>query len=339
MNSVCCIILAAGAGKRMKSEKPKVLSEVLFKPMIKWVIDMVKSVGIDDICVVSGFKRNLLVDYLDNEQIKYKEAFQKEQKGTAHAVNSAAEFLNDHKGYDVIVLNGDAPLIDEDTVKKALYVHRKYSASSTVITSKIDNPSGYGRIIRDKDTDRFKAIVEHKDATTEQLKINEVNSGAYWFKVDDLIEALKMVQNNNSQGEYYLTDTLEILLKNGRSVEPYLTSNPDVILGANNVAQLSQLNEIARNRVIDKLLEYGVNIPCKDGVVISPDVQIGENSTILPSTIIKGKTIVGKACILGPNSVIINSRVGSDVSLECVYCSNYTFRSGEEVSPMSKYIS
>ncbi len=243
------IILAGGEGKRMKSDKPKALSQVLNKPMIRWVMDSVTEAGISRICVVTGFGKSFIEDYLTeytNETgAAVETAFQAERCGTGHAVMMCSDFLRQNPG-DVVVLNGDAPFVDSETILKAYELHCKSESGATVISAKVENPFGYGRIIR-SNSGGVTAIVEEKDTDDEQKKVNEVNSGCYWFKTEDLISALGEITDNNAGGEYYLTDTVSILLDKGKNVCAFTADSPYTVLGANDPEQLRELNELAKN--------------------------------------------------------------------------------------------
>ncbi|MDE7390801.1 MAG: NTP transferase domain-containing protein [Lachnospiraceae bacterium] len=238
------VILAGGEGKRMKSDKPKALSEVLNKPMLRWVIDSVKGAGIDNVCVVTGFKREYIEEYLHTLPFDTETAYQPQRLGTGHAVMMCREFLRKNEG-DVVVLNGDAPFMDSETVKEAYRLHKESNSSATVISAKVDDPFGYGRIVRDADG-AIKAIVEQKDASKEEQSINEVNSGGYWFNTESLLGVLDEITANNAGGEYYLTDAVSILLNKGKTVCAYTAQSSNTVLGANDPEQLKRLNEIAR---------------------------------------------------------------------------------------------
>ncbi len=243
---VCCVILAAGEGKRMKSDKPKVMSEVLGKPMLCYVIESCKKFGCKDICVVTGFKAEIIKSYLSEHFSDVYTAQQDVRLGTAHAVMCARDFLEKHKDSDVFILNGDAPFIDESTLSLAYDKHKQNNNSATVISAKIDDPSGYGRIVRDKTNNQMLCIVEDKDTTTEQKLINEISSGAYVFKASSLLSSLSKINNNNSQGEYYLPDAIAILLNSKEKVDAVISQNQNTVLGANDKQQLLELNEIAK---------------------------------------------------------------------------------------------
>ncbi len=242
--SNCAIILAGGEGKRMKSDKPKPMSLVLGKPMLRWVISALKQSGIDDICVVKGYHKEYIEEYLDTLDFPVESVYQKERLGTGHAVMMAKDFLKKHSG-NVVILNGDAPFMTSVTIKNSLNQHTSAGFAATVISAKLDDATGYGRIVRDENGN-LKAIVEHKDADEETLKINEVNSGGYWFDCQLLLGVLDKIKSDNAAGEYYLPDAIELLLSEGKTVGAYTAECSDAVLGANDPQQLEELNQIAK---------------------------------------------------------------------------------------------
>ena len=244
--SNCAIILAGGEGKRMKSDKPKTLSEVLGKPMLWWVMSALKKAGIDDICVVKGFKKECIEEYLSTLDFEVESVFQAERLGTGHAVMMAKDFLASHDG-NVVILNGDAPFMTAETIEKSLEQHTASGAAATVISARVDDPTGYGRIVRD-DSGNLKAIVEHKDADEAIRAIDEVNSGGYWFDCQLLLSVLDRIKSDNAAGEYYLPDAIALLLSDGKTVGAYTAECSDAVLGANDPAQLEELNQIAREK-------------------------------------------------------------------------------------------
>ena len=313
MNRNCAVILAGGQGKRMKSELPKPMFEVLGEPMLEWVIKSCEEAGIDDICIVKGYNAQVIEDYIGG---RCKTVMQEERMGTGHAVMMAVDWLKERLDSNVVILCGDAPFVDSETIKNALAQHCESGSAVTVITSETENPYGYGRIIRGKNG--IKGIVEEKDATNEQKKIREINSGAYWFKTEQLLYALGEIKPNNSQGEYYLTDSVYILLDAGQRADAYISPNPDVVLGANDRKGLLKLNDAARKAIIEKQLENGVEFVCTDGVSIGRNVKIGLGTKILQGTILSGNTVIGENCVIGPNCVIENSTVGNNTVLNSV---------------------
>lgn len=324
------LILAGGAGTRMKTSEPKVLCRVAEKPMLGWVISAVRKADIENICVVTGFGSEKVCEYLNGT---VKTVLQKEQKGTGHAVMCAQEFLDSISG-NLLVLYGDAPFIDEDTINSALKTHTEQQNSVTVISAVIDDPSGYGRIIRTPDGG-LAGIVEQKDANSAQLAVKEINSGAYWFEVSALKNALKKLSNNNSQGEYYLTDAVSIILSDGGRAGAHISLNSSVVLGANDRAALFELSQTAKQMIIKKHLENGVEFVSADGVVISPDVTIGEGTRILPGTILTGTASIGKNCVIGPNSLIDSCTVGDGTVLNAVQAYDSKIHENVKIGPFS----
>lgn len=322
-----CIILAGGAGKRMKSEKPKVLCEVLKKPMLGWVMDAAENFGFDTIAVVTGYKNELTEEYVKSRG-DFATYLQTEQKGTGDAVKRAAEVV---KRMDcVCVLCGDAPFIDSDTLCGSFELHQKTKASVTVISAEVENPIGYGRIIRENG--RFTAIREQKDCSPDEAEIFEVNSGAYWFDSKELLEALPKLSTQNAAGEYYLTDCIGLI---GNACA-YKSANPDIVLGANTRRGLFELNEKARQKVLYGLMEQGVEFLTLDGIIISPDVKIGCDTAILPNTVILGNTVIGTNCKIGANSHIENCTVGNNVKLNNVQAYSSTIEDNVSVGPFAQ---
>lgn len=304
------IILAGGQGKRMKSDKPKSLCSVLGEPMLEWVISACEDAGVKDICVVKGFMGEYIEQYLAsrNGEASITTVEQKERLGTGHAVMQAADYLRQRNGGNTLVLCGDAPFIDKDTISGALALHKAESCGVTVVTSKIDDPYGYGRVIRTENG--ISGIVEHKDCTVEQLEINEINSGCYWFETQALLDVLGDIKPNNAQGEYYLTDCVELIIGKGKRADAFISANPNVSLGANDRKGLLELNDIARKDVISKWLDEGIEFTCTDGVSVGRKVKIDIGSTICQNVTLSGDTVIGKDCYIGSGSVIDSAEIG-----------------------------
>ncbi len=322
------VILAGGQGKRMKAEMPKPLFKVLGEPMLRWVISACEAADLTDICVVKGFKGEMIDEYLGGA---YKTVLQEERLGTGHAVKQAVPFLKEDTEGHTLVLCGDAPFIDAETIKESLIIHKQQKNAVTVITAELENPFGYGRIIRS--AGGISGIVEQKDATEEQRRIKEVNSGTYWFRTADLIELLGKLSNDNVQNEYYLTDTIAIALAEGKNAGAYKSENADIIRGANDRKDLLELNTYARMAVIEKHLANGVEFTCTDGVVIERGVEIGVGTEILPNTIIRKNTTIGKNCKIGPNTVVENCKIGDDVNLHTVQAYESEIEAGVKIGP------
>lgn len=328
MTESCAVILAGGQGKRMKSQLPKPLFKVLGEPMLEWVIRACNGAGLAELCIVKGFNASNIDEYLNG---RYPTVLQAERRGTGHAVMQAEEFLKAHTGGNALVLCGDAPFIDEATIQSALELHIQRDHAVTVITADLENPTGYGRILRTEEG--ISAIVEERDADAIQKKITEINSGAYWFKTGALLEALERLTPNNSQGEYYLTDTVSILIGMGLKAGAYLSGNGSVVLGANTPQELLRLNTVARMEVIDRHMSNGVEFTCTDGITIGRDVRIGAGTSILPGTILTGKTIIGENCVIGPNSIVEDTAVGNGTTLNYVQAYRSVIGDGVKIGP------
>lgn len=322
------VILAGGQGKRMKAPIPKPMFKVLGEPMLEWVLGACENAGLEQICVITGYESEQIVAYLGE---RCQTAYQSERLGTGHAVMQAIPFLKEDTSGNTLVLCGDAPFIDSETIAHSLERHIAEKNAVTVITANVDNPFGYGRILR---TDSgISGIVEEKDATDEQRKITEINSGCYWFRTADLIDLLGQIKNDNAQQEYYLTDTIAIALETGRRAGAFCSQNPDVVLGANDRKGLLKLNTAARMAVLNQHMANGVGFTCTDGIIIERSVQIGAGTEILPNTILRGKTVIGQNCVIGPNCVIENCVIGDNVELNTVQAYDSQIDSGVKIGP------
>ncbi len=293
------VILAAGMGTRMKSKMPKVLHKVCGKPLSKWVIDASEAAGADKVCAVVGHKAETVKEVL-GDVCEF--ALQAEQKGTGHAVMQAIDVIKNSKG-EVVILNGDTPLITAETINKAIEYHKNNGNQATVITAILDDATGYGRIVRDNDGSVLK-IVEQKDASKEEKKINEVNSGMYVFDAQPLVYALDKITPNNAQGEYYLTDTLEILLSAGKKIGGYAISDNDEIRGINDRVQLNEAEKIMQKRINEYHMRNGVTMRNPESVYIEDGVEIGNDTEICQNVTIKSGTKIGSDCVIGSGSML-----------------------------------
>ena len=328
MSGNCAVILAAGEGKRMRSSKAKVLQEVLFKPMLDWVVDAVRAAGIEELCVVTGHQREQVESHLNG---RVATVFQNERLGTGHAVMQAGEYLKAHAGGSCLVLCGDAPLFSAATIRAAGDVHHENALAATVITAFTGEPTGYGRIVRDK-KGLIREIVEERDADEKTRAIKEINAGAYWFDVDLLLPTLTSLKNENSQGEYYLTDVPKLLSKAGKKVGAYVAPFEE-IGGANDRNQLCALNDIARKNILRSLMAAGVSIPFTDGVVVGPDVSVAADAVLLPGTILRGKTKVGAHSVVGPSTVAVDAVIGENCTVDQSRLFGVTVADNETVGP------
>lgn len=324
------VILAGGQGKRMKAPIPKPMFRVLGEPMLEWVLGACEQANLQRICVVTGYEAEQITAYLGD---RCETAYQAERLGTGHAVMQAMPFLKADTEGNTLVLCGDAPFIDSETITASLERHIKERNTVTVITAKIAQPFGYGRIIR---TDSgIAGIVEEKDATPEQRAITEINSGCYWFRTADLIGLLGRITTDNAQKEYYLTDTIAIALADGKRAGAYCSKNADVVLGANDRQGLLRLNTAARMAVLNKHMVNGVGFVCTDGVIIERGVEIGAGTEILPNTMLRGKTKIGENCVIGPNCVVENSVIGDGVTLNASQVYDSEIGAGVTVGPFA----
>lgn len=306
MEQLVAVILAAGEGKRMKSDKSKVVHEVCGKPLIQWATGAALQAGIENRVVVVGHKAEQVKACL-GDGVQY--VLQEEQLGTGHAVMMAEAFLHGKEG-QAIILYGDMPLVRPETIAGVVELHKKQGNAATVITAELLNPSGYGRIVRDGGNHVAK-IVEHKDASPMEREIREINTGIYCFNIPELLTALKGLDNNNSQGEYYLTDTFEILIKKGLKVGAMKVEDSNEILGINDRVQLAEAAQVLRKRILEQHMRAGVTIMDPGTTYIDAEVEIGMDTVVYPGTILEGRTVIGRDCILGPNSRIVSSEVGN----------------------------
>lgn len=304
------IILAAGQGTRMKSGTSKVLHEIFHKPLVYYPIEAARYAGAQEVCLVVGHKSEEVMKTF-GDTVKY--ALQAERLGTGHAVMQAMDFIGDDG--EILVLYGDTPLITAQTIEKMLAFHRKKKNAVTVLSALVDDPTGYGRIVRDE-SKHFVKIVEQKDATDEEKRITEINGGMYVFEAKHLKSALSKITNNNKQQEYYLTDTIEILLHEGYNVDAIAIMNPDDILGVNSREQLAQATAIMKQRINRKHMDNGVTLIDPHHTYIDPEVEIGQDTVIEPGCIIEGNTSIGENCLIGYNTKIRNCKVGNSVAIE-----------------------
>ncbi|MCF6464546.1 bifunctional UDP-N-acetylglucosamine diphosphorylase/glucosamine-1-phosphate N-acetyltransferase GlmU [Clostridium sp. Cult2] len=308
------IILSAGEGTRMKSKMPKVLHKICGKPILEYVINVSKKANIERNYVIVGHGGEKVKEqFMDSDVIFKTQPIGEEYPyGTGYAVMQAMDHIEDDS--TVIILYGDTPLITDKTIETLISYHNEKDYDGTVLTAYIEDPTGYGRIVRDEKGHILK-IVEHKDATEEELNIKEINSGIYCFKGNKLKYALEKIDDDNAQGEYYITDVITILKEEGSKVGAYVVDNPKEIYGINSRIQLAFCEKIMRNRINQNHMENGVTIINPENTYIEPDVNIGKDSIIYPGSIIVGETTIGEDCIIGENCRIENSKIGDKVEI------------------------
>ena len=293
------IILAAGKGTRMKSDMPKVLHTIFDKTLVGYVIEAVNNTGLaDENYVIVGHQAERVEEYINANYKNAKCVLQSPQLGTGHAVSMAMPYLNDFDG-EVVILCGDTPLITSETIKEFVEYHREIKSDLTVMSAIFENPTNYGRIIRNQDGS-LNSIVEEKDATLEQKAVKEINAGIYCINWAKIKPAFNELTSNNAQGEYYLTDIIKWGNEKNLSVNAYTLKNNEEIFGINSKAHLAEASRMLNNRIIQKHLDNGVQIVDPATTWISPETEIGADTIIYPSCYINGKNKIGKHCKIGP---------------------------------------
>lgn len=293
------IILAAGKGTRMKSDMPKVLHTIFDKTLVGYVIDAVNNTGLaDENFVIVGHQAERVEEYINKNYDNAKCVLQSPQLGTGHAVSMALPYLKDFDG-EVVILNGDLPLITSDTIKEFVEFHKNKKSDVTVMSANFDDPTNYGRIIRNSDG-TLNAIVEEKDTNPEQKKVKEINVGCYCLNWTEVKNAFNELKTDNAQGEYYLTDIVKWANNQKLSVNAYIIKDNDETFGINSKAHLAEATKMLNNRIIQKHLDNGVQIIDPATTWISPETEIGADTVIYPSCYINGKNKIGKHCKIGP---------------------------------------
>ncbi|MFZ5642749.1 MAG: bifunctional UDP-N-acetylglucosamine diphosphorylase/glucosamine-1-phosphate N-acetyltransferase GlmU [Bacillota bacterium] len=324
------VILAAGKGTRMKSDLPKVLHKVCGVPMICHVLKVASDIGSDNVIAVVGFGSDRVAEAIKGQG---KVVLQQEQLGTAHALHQAADSLKDFMG-DILVLCGDTPLVSAQSLKKMVEEHRKSGAFATVLTTELDNPTGYGRVIRDS-AGRMEKIVEQKDASPAELLVNEINTGIYCFKSDGLFQSLAQIKPDNAQGEYYLPDLIGLYVAQNKVVAAVPGADPVEIMGVNDRCQLAYAQEAMGRKINLQLMMSGVTILDPSATYIDAGVAIGRDTVIYPGTIIQGDTVIGEGCAIGPFSHIISARISDNVTVRQSVIEDSDVGSDSTIGPYS----
>ncbi|HWQ29341.1 MAG TPA: bifunctional UDP-N-acetylglucosamine diphosphorylase/glucosamine-1-phosphate N-acetyltransferase GlmU, partial [Negativicutes bacterium] len=325
--SITSIILAAGEGKRMYSKVPKVLHKVCGTPMVEHVINCARSLGDKEPVVVIGHG----ADQVSKAISGVKFIMQEKQLGTGHAVMQAEKYISDG---DILILYGDTPLLRPEVLMDMHETHRREGYSATILTSDFQDPTGYGRIIRNE-AGLVDAIVEEKDADSGTRLIKEINSGIYFFSGIELKKALSELNNNNAQGEYYLTDVIGIMRAKGLLIGAYKINDNEDIMGVNNRYQLSEANSIMGKRIAKQFMLRGVTILDPATTYIEAGVKLERDVTIYPGCILEGDTVIEEDSVIGPNSRIRNGRIGKGVNVQNSIVLDSTIGEGTTVGPFA----
>jgi len=322
------VIMAAGKGTRMKSKLPKVMHKLAGKPLIAHVFDTVQQIGIDKIILVLGHGREQVEAYFNGRaQI----VIQAEQLGTGHAVMQALPALQGVE--NVLVLSGDQPLFQTETLANLLNVHETEEAVATVLTARFENPYGYGRIVRSAGV--FERIVEEKDALPEERLISEINTGTYCFKVEELSKALVELTPQNAQGEYYLTGVFGVFRRSGAKISTALAEDPGEALGINSRVQLAEAERVLRQRLLNYWMAEGVTIVDPSTTYIDSEVELSRDVVLLPFTVLQGRTKIDEDSVIGPQVLLENCRCGKGAEITHTVARQAVIGDGCQIGPFA----
>jgi bifunctional UDP-N-acetylglucosamine pyrophosphorylase/glucosamine-1-phosphate N-acetyltransferase len=325
------VVLAAGQGTRMRSKTPKVLHDLCGWPLVRWPVEAALAAGAEKVVVVGGPDRAVEGHLPDGVVV----AVQPEPRGTGHAVQCAAEHLDPED--TVVVLYGDVPLITADAIAALAEAHQTAGAAATMATTVLDDPTGYGRVVRDHTGDVVR-VVETKnpgDATAEELAIREVNTGIYAFAGGPLTAALQAVTPDNAQGEHYLPDVLPILRDNGHRVVAHAPNDPWLTMGVNDRAQLAEVRQIAQRRILDAHARAGVTFVNPAATTVDVHVQLGPDTVVEPGCVLRGATRAGADCRIGPNTTLIDARLADGVTVLHAYAVDCDVEDGVSIGPFA----
>lgn len=329
--ALAAVILAAGKGTRMKSRRPKVLHQVAGQPMVSYVLEAVREAGAQRVIVVTGYGHEAVASVVG--ELGGEVVVQEPQLGTAHALLQADRALAGFRG-DVVVVCGDTPLLRAETLTRLVVQRRSSGAAATVLTAFVDDPRGYGRVVRDS-SGRIVRIVEQTDGLPEELAIREINTGVFCFSTKGLFSALREISCENRQGEYYLTDILAVYIQSGRLVTSYLAEDPTEVYGINDRRQLAEAERLIRLSVLNDLMDAGVTVVDPASTYIDRQVRIGPDTVLHPLTLIEGASVVGAECELGPGARLVNSRLGDRVSVQYSVVADSSIGDGSKVGPFA----
>ncbi len=330
--NLLALVLAAGKGTRFKSDKIKVLHPLLGKPMIHLVVDCALGLRPEAVYVVVGYQKDQVIKEKFSGRVGF--VIQKKQLGTAHAVLAAKDILQKHQQKDLLVINGDLALVRPETFRPMVRKHRQQGNALTFVSAEMEDPAGFGRVTY-LENDGIR-IVEEKDATPAVRKIKEANVGIYLFRIEDLLQSLPKISNLNKKGEFYLTDIIEIMSSEGKKVGIFKTPDEQEIVGINDRFELAKAVEILRLRKIKSLAQSGVTIYDPSSTWIDLDVKIGRDTTLYPSVILEGKSIIGEKCTLYPFVHVSHARLGRGVRvLTSTVIEECTVEENAQIGPFS----
>ncbi|HBT47449.1 MAG TPA: bifunctional UDP-N-acetylglucosamine diphosphorylase/glucosamine-1-phosphate N-acetyltransferase GlmU [Peptococcaceae bacterium] len=329
MSKVVAVVLAAGEGKRMRSDRPKVLHRVAGRSLVEHVLAAVEAAGITECVVVVGHGGEEVREELGPG---FRYAWQEKQLGTGHALAQARDPAGE--GDTVLVLCGDTPLLRGETLARLVAEHRERGAAATLLTAAVEDPTGYGRVIRDGEG-RVLRIVEEGDADAATRAVKEINSGTYCFAASLLWPALEELRPENAQGEYYLTDVIELFCRRGYPVHALLAPDPEEVLGVNDRVQLARAGKILQRRINEGLMLKGVTLVDPDNTYIHAGVEIGRDTVVWPFTFLEGKTRIGSRCVIGPHTGIRDSRIGDETVISYSVVQESTVGSRCQIGPFA----
>lgn len=330
LSSTVAVILAAGHGRRMKSDLIKVLHPVAGRPMVEHVVRAASAAGVRRCIVVVGHQEDRVRSALGGD-VEY--AVQSEPRGTGHAVLAAAPMLAGARG-DLLVLYGDNPLLDAGTIRALALAHRRAGADATALSATMPDPAGLGRVIRDG-AGRFERVVEEADATPQQLLIREAMGGAFCLRLPDALDWLAELTPRNAQGEIYLPGVLELLQRRGKRVVIHIAADHRVIIGPNTRRGLAEAERIMRERILERLMEAGVSVTDPASTFVHDTVEVDRDTVVEPFTFLWGRTRIGRRCRIGPGARVVDSEVGDDVSIDASVVERSRIGQGARIGPFS----
>ena len=331
MSAPTVVILAAGEGTRMRSSLPKVLHPLCGRPLIMWPVLAARAAGSGAVVIVDGPARRLADHLPDGIEL----AVQEEPRGTGDAVAAAGAHIDRER--TVVVVNGDVPLITPEALTALVAAHEEAGAAATMVTMELDDPSGYGRVVRDRDGN-VERVVETKvegDASEAELAIREVNAGVYAFDGGALLDALAQLGSDNAQGELYLPDVLPHLRDGGRTIAGHVVTDPAIALGVNDRVELARVHAVAQRRIQERHMRAGVTIVDPASTLIEVDVELGRDTVVEPSSFLRGRTRTGERCVVGPLTTMIDTTLGDGVRVPHSYLAGAVVGDGCSVGPFA----